>query len=83
MKLSVKGFALSAGITWGLAMLLGTFLLRIAGGHGQTIGKIAVLYRGYSLSWLGMILGMVYGYITGFVAGGLFAWIYNKFAIDA
>ena len=76
MKLSIKGFALAAGIVCSLAVLLGTLLsLWHSGGH---IGLLSHIYLGYTVSYVGSIIGLVYGFVTGVVAGALFAWLYNR-----
>ena len=80
MKLNVKGFALTAGILWGLAMFVGTLLVLAFGHHGESLGLLKSAYVGYRISMGGAFIGLIYGFISAFIAGGLFAWLYNKFA---
>jgi len=76
MKLNVKGFALAAGIVWGLSVLLVTLMSFWY--QGEHLGILSHVYIGYKVSYLGSIVGLVYGLVTGLVAGTVFAWLYNK-----
>jgi hypothetical protein len=78
MKLNIKGFAVAAGIIWGVAVLLVTLVsLWHIGNHP---GIFSHVYIGYDVSLLGSIIGLVYGLATGLVAGACFAWLYNRVA---
>jgi len=80
MKLNVKAFGLSAGITWGLAILLTTFFFLIMGYEGKTLLKISKIYFGYSVTWYGAFIGFVWGFVDAFIVGAFFSWLYNKFS---
>ena len=80
MKLNIKAFALTAGIFYGLFLLVITWwmiLLDGASGDATLIGKV---YRGYSISIPGSFVGLAWGFVDGTVMGALFAWVYNYFA---
>jgi hypothetical protein len=78
MKLSVKAFALTCGILWGLAVLLSTWCLLILGSPGGIISKLSTFYIGYSFSWGGAVIGLLWGFVDGLICGAIFAWLYNK-----
>ncbi|MBT8386381.1 MAG: bacteriophage holin [Ignavibacteria bacterium] len=78
MKLNVKPFALTCGILWGLALLLGTWWLLILSSAGEIISNLSAFYIGYSYSWGGVVIGLLWGFVDGFICGAIFAWLYNK-----
>jgi hypothetical protein len=78
MKLSVKAFALAAGILWGAAVFVGTIWLLILGSQGSLISVLDHFYFGYSFSYLGAFVGLVWGFVDGAIGGALFAWLYNR-----
>ncbi|MCG6927848.1 MAG: bacteriophage holin [Acidobacteria bacterium] len=80
MKLSVKAFALTAGILWGAAVFIATVWLLAMGSEGNTISLLGKFYVGYSFSTLGAFIGLVWGFVDGAICGALFAWLYNKLA---
>jgi hypothetical protein len=77
--MNVKAFAVAAGILWGL-LLFAVTLLEAARGEGHTLGVLAALYLGYSVTYLGSLVGLVYGFVSGVVIGGAFCWVYNRLA---
>ena len=79
MKLNLRGFALAAGIVWGLVVFIVT-LASVGRGAGQHVGLLSVIYLGYRVSFLGSIIGLVYGFVNGLLLGALFAWLYNQLA---
>jgi hypothetical protein len=81
MKLSVKSFALSCGIIWGLGILFITYWLLIFGATGTTIEKLGKIYLGYSYSWVGGIVGLLWGFLYGLICGAVFAWLYNRLSL--
>jgi len=80
MKLNVKAYALTCGILWGLAVLLGTWWLLIWNSPGAIISKLSAFYIGYSYSWGGAVIGLLWGFVDGLIVGAIFAWLYNKIA---
>lgn len=80
MKLSVKAFALTAGILWGAAVCLATLWLLVMGYDGRLISQLDHFYLGYTFSAVGALVGLVWGFVDGAIGGALFAWLYNKLA---
>lgn len=80
MKLSIKAFALTCGILWGLAILLITWWMLLMGAQGGLISDLSSFYPGYSYSWGGAVVGLIWGFVEGFIVGAIFAWLYNKMA---
>ncbi|HER08401.1 MAG TPA: hypothetical protein ENO20_05770 [Bacteroides sp.] len=78
MKLHTSAFALAAGITAGLVMLLITFLFLILGHEGTTLVKVHKLFFGFQVTWWGAFLGLLWGFVYGFLVGLFFAWLYNN-----
>ena len=79
-ELNLKAFALTAGITWGLVVLLTTYWFIIMCYDGHTLIKLSKIYLGYKITWFGGIIGFLWGFVDGVVVGGFFAWLYNRFA---
>ena len=78
MKLNAKAFALTAGIFWGLALLILTVVSVATGGYGsQFLALISDIYPGYEVSYTGGLIGLVYGFLDGVIGCYIFAWLYN------
>jgi hypothetical protein len=77
MSLNAKRFGLSAGILWGLCLLVLTLVSLGTGYAAEFLNIIVSIYPGYTISLLGSIVGLVYGFIDGFVGLYIFAWLYN------
>ena len=77
MKLNVKAFALTFGITWGILLFALTWWIIIFEGITHDVTLIGKLYRGYTISPIGSLIGLVWAFFDGLIVGGLFAWIYN------
>jgi hypothetical protein len=82
MKLNVKVFALTGGITWGLLIFAVTYFFLLMGYDGSTLGKLHKIYIGYSVTWYGGFIGMAYGFVDGLLIAAFFAWLYNKLSAD-
>jgi hypothetical protein len=78
-KCSIKGLAISLGITWGLSMLLLGWIAATGWGAGWVNG-LSSLYVGFKPGFLGGIIGGVWGFIDGAIGGVLIAYFYNLFA---
>ena len=78
--LSVRGFALSGGLLWALAVLFTALAALYVDGWGQSfVNMFDSIYIGYEATPLGAIIGGLWGFIDGFVGCAVFAWLYNKF----
>lgn len=78
MSLDAKSFALSGGIMWGLGMFVLTLLSLWTGYAAGFLALMAIIYPGYSISFVGSLVGMVYGFVDCFVGLYVFAWLYNR-----
>jgi len=77
MSLNPKAFGLTAGIIWGLAVLV-TTLISISTGYAKIFLNIIVsIYPGYSISPVGGIIGLIYGFADASIGFYIFARIYN------
>jgi len=77
MELRKRNLGFALGLVWGLAVMLGTWLLMYLGQPGTTISKLSAIYMGYTFSFVGGIIGFIWGFIDGFICGVLIAWFYN------
>jgi hypothetical protein len=77
MELRKRALGVSLGLTVGLAFMLGTWFIMIAGAKGEVFSKMSVFCRGYTVSWGGSILGLLWGFLYGFIAGVIIAYFYN------
>ena len=80
MSLSVKAFALAAGILWGATVFLTTLWLLAFGYQGELVRLLDHFYFGYTFSVVGAFVGLVWGFVDGLVCGAAFAWVYNRLA---
>jgi hypothetical protein len=77
MELRKRNLGFALGLSWGLAVMLGTWWLILMGSGGETISKLHAFYFGYSFSFVGGIVGLFWGFIDGFICGVVIAWFYN------
>jgi hypothetical protein len=77
MKLSVRAFALTAGLWWGLGILFLTWWVMAFDGATHEPTFLGHLYRGYNISPMGSVIGMVWGFFDMGIGGAIFAWLYN------
>ncbi len=75
--LNAKNFGLAAGILWGLAIFVWTFITLATGLFAGFMGSIGLIYPGYSVSVAGAFIGLVYGFIDAGVCFFIFASLYN------
>ena len=83
MKLSVKAFALTAAIFWGLAMLLVGTANFIWPAYGvEFLEVVSSIYPGYETGTgaTGIVISSIYGVVDAGIAGVIFAWLYNLLA---
>ena len=77
MSLNPKAFGLTAGIIWGLAILVTTLISISTGYAAMFLNIIVSIYPGYSISPLGSIIGLIYGFADASIGFYIFARIYN------
>ena len=77
MKLNVKAFTLSFGITFGIYMLFLGWVSAFGWGI-RDVSVIADLYLGYSPTFIGGIIGGIWGFIDGAICGFLLSYFYNN-----
>jgi hypothetical protein len=83
MKLSVKAFAITAGLLWGGAILMVSLADLVVPTYGQAfLNLCSSIYPGYHASRTvgSVVLGTLYGLCDAGIAGAIFAWLYNCFA---
>jgi hypothetical protein len=83
MKLSVRAFAITAGLLWGGAILSVSLVNIGVPTYGQAfLDLCSSVYPGYhaSRSVGSLIIGTLYGLLDGGIGGAIFAWLYNCFA---
>tara|TARA_R110000782_G_scaffold13730_25_gene40377 strand:- start:2017 stop:2271 length:255 start_codon:yes stop_codon:yes gene_type:complete len=81
MKLSIKKFALTCSILWGLAILIvstANLIWPAYGGVFLTI--VASIYLGYEAMQgaSSIIVGTLYAIVDAGIGGAVFAYIYNS-----
>jgi ABC-type phosphate transport system permease subunit len=80
MRLSIKKFALSCSILWGLAILIVSTANMIWPNYGNVfLSVFASIYPGYAaMQGIGsVIVGTLYALVDAAIAGAIFAWLYN------
>ena len=75
-KLSVKGFALGFGVSWGLMILFIGWAGALGWGANLATG-LSTLYIGYGPTFPGGIIGAIWGFIDGLIGGAIIALVYN------
>jgi hypothetical protein len=80
MKLSIKRFALSCGILWGVAILIVSSANMIWPDYGAAfLNVVSSIYPGYeAMQGIGsIVVGSLYALVDGAIGGYVFAWLYN------
>jgi hypothetical protein len=80
MKLSIKKFALSCSIIWGLAIFIVSSANMMWPDYGNDfLTIIASIYPGYEAmnGFKSIIIGTLYAFVDAAIAGAIFAWLYN------
>ena len=79
MGLNKTALGLTAGILWGLSVLIATIWVMAFGG-GEHLRLLDRFYIGYDVTAVGAGIGLVYGFVDGFISGWIFGWLYNRLA---
>ncbi len=80
MKLSIKKFAFSCSIIWGLAILMVSSANMLWPDYGNAfLSVVSSIYPGYEAMQgvVSIIVGTLYALVDAAIGGALFAWIYN------
>ncbi len=83
MKFSIKAFALTAAIFWGLAVLIVGILNMMFPGYAVNfLEVVGSIYPGYhpGTGISSVIIGSLYAVVDAGIAATIFAWLYNFFA---
>ncbi len=78
-QIHVKAISLSAGIVWGLGLLLCGWVAS-TGWCDYFVEVMSSVYIGYAPTFGGGIIGGIWGFVDGAVGGFIFAHLYNYFA---
>ena len=80
MKFDIKALALTAGLFWGLAILIVALANLVWPPYGRAFLDLsASIYPGYrpGTGFGSVITGTLYALVDGAICGALFAWLYN------
>ena len=76
--MSIRSFALTAGIFGSLTMFFLAWWLILTGNAEGPITLLERIYIGYCFTPKGSAIGAVWGFVDFGIAGAFFAWLYNK-----
>ena len=76
--MSIRRFALTAGIFGAVTMFLLPWWLMLTGNTEGPTTLLERVYIGYSFTPLGSIIGAAWGFVDWGIAGAIFAWLYNR-----
>jgi len=76
--MSIRAFALTAGIFGAATMFFLAWWLILTGNAEGPVTLIEKIYIGYSFTPMGSLIGAIWGFIDFGIAGAIFAWLYNK-----
>ena len=75
--MSVRAFALTAGIFGGCTMFFLAWWLILIGNAEGPVTFFERIYIGYSYTPMGSVIGAAWGFLDWGIAGAIFAWLYN------
>ena len=76
--MSIRAFALTAGIFGAVTMFLLAWWLILTGNADGPPTIFERIYIGYSFTPMGSVIGAAWGFVDWGIAGAIFAWLYNK-----
>ena len=76
--MSIRTFALTAGIFGAATMFFLAWWLILTGNAEGPTTLLERVYIGYSFTPTGSLIGAVWGFFDFAIAGAVFAWLYNK-----
>lgn len=77
MKLSVRAFALTCGLCWGIVVFALSWWFILFGEVDFNFLNIGEFTRGYDLTPLGSFVAAFWAFADGLIAGIIFASVYN------
>ncbi len=80
MRLNVIALSVTAGLFWGVAILVVAIANLVWPGYGGAFLELAAsIYPGYDpgTGIASVITGTFYGLVDGAIGGAIFAWLYN------
>ena len=75
--MSIRAFALTAGIFGAVTMFLLAWWLILSGNADGPPTIFERIYIGYSFTPMGSVIGAAWGFVDWGIAGAIFAWLYN------
>ncbi|MFZ0564986.1 MAG: bacteriophage holin [Chlamydiales bacterium] len=78
-KLNPLKLGLAAGIFWGVALFIMTWISIFTGYAMFWLSVWMDVYPGYNFSVGGSFIGLIWGFVDGFVCLFIFGWLYNLF----
>jgi uncharacterized membrane protein YeaQ/YmgE (transglycosylase-associated protein family) len=79
-QLNPLAAGLTAGIFWGLSMLLGTWIAMKTGVGQNFLDLFTDVYPNYNLTMSGAVWGLLWGFIDAFLGAYVLVWLYNFIA---
>lgn len=77
VELKPSAFGLTAGILWGLAVLVTGLAAALSGYGTQFVNVVGSFYLGYEPTLTGSVIGGVWGFFDALIGGFVFALLYN------
>jgi len=75
--MSIRAFALTAGIFGAVTMFFLAWWLILVGNADGPPTIFERIYIGYSFTPIGSVIGAAWGFVDWGIAGAIFAWLYN------
>ena len=76
--MSIRAFALTAGIFGAATLFFIPWWLILTGNAEGPTTLVERIYIGYSFTPLGSVIGAIWGFVDFGVGGAIVAWLYNK-----
>ena len=76
--MSIRAFALTAGIFGAASMFFLAWWLMLTGNAEGPTTLLERVYIGYSFTPMGSLIGAVWGFFDFAIAGAVAAWLYSK-----
>ena len=76
--MSIRAFALTAGIFGAATLFFIPWWLILTGNADGPTTLLERIYIGYSFTPMGSVIGAMWGFVDFGVGGAIAAWLYNK-----